>query len=404
MFTRDIQIDGRIFIDGQGSGTSGYILTSAGAGLPIYWSPLNTQPGSTQWGGNSGDPIFYVQHVLIGSASVNSYNYNLAVVGNAFVSSDITSANIIPSVDNFYTLGTPAKRWKNIQVGPGTIFIQDQQAPFTQIGLSVSGGFLLLDNAQGLRTGNVYFMDGTIQQTAYNPTANISTYNGFFSNALFTGNLFTYNATASNALFAYNATASNALFTGNLFAYNATASNALFTYNATASNALFTGNLFAYNATASNALFAYDATASNAMFAPDFYGNVHANSIVFSDSTIQKTAYVAPTANIIPTASATVYVDLSSSNSYIVCNLNSGGLNIYPVNPTPGRCVEVFATWNATTSGATVTIQNLAGKNVHAYGVNGSNAGIPITKTMNSIRIISADKTFANTFAIVSNY
>jgi hypothetical protein len=65
-----------------------------------------------------------------------------------------TTGDLIPSADNVYTLGTSVFRWKSLQLGPGTIFIQDAGTG-RQAGLSVENGVLLIDGADSLRIGNV---------------------------------------------------------------------------------------------------------------------------------------------------------------------------------------------------------------------------------------------------------
>ena len=64
------------------------------------------------------------------------------------------SADVIPTEDNKFTLGTLDKRWKSLQLGPGTLYIQDQVTG-AQAGLTVNSGSLLLDGADSLRIGNV---------------------------------------------------------------------------------------------------------------------------------------------------------------------------------------------------------------------------------------------------------
>jgi hypothetical protein len=66
------------------------------------------------------------------------------------------NGNIVPSADNKYTLGTSDKRWKSLQLGPGTLYIQDQKTG-AQAGLTVNNGALLLDGTDSLRIGNVQF-------------------------------------------------------------------------------------------------------------------------------------------------------------------------------------------------------------------------------------------------------
>ena len=67
---------------------------------------------------------------------------------------DGVTGDLIPSADNFYTLGTSTFRWKSLELGPGTIFIEDGGTG-KQAGISVEDGVLLIDGAETLRLGNV---------------------------------------------------------------------------------------------------------------------------------------------------------------------------------------------------------------------------------------------------------
>jgi hypothetical protein len=72
--------------------------------------------------------------------------------------SNLLSVNgdLVPAIDNTYNLGTLEKRWKSLQLGPGTLWIQDSEVtPPTQVGLTVKSGALLLDGADSLRIGNM---------------------------------------------------------------------------------------------------------------------------------------------------------------------------------------------------------------------------------------------------------
>ena len=64
------------------------------------------------------------------------------------------SGNVVPAVDNFYTLGLPDYRWKSLQLGPGTIYIQDLSTG-DQAGIAVDNGSLLVDGTDSLRIGNI---------------------------------------------------------------------------------------------------------------------------------------------------------------------------------------------------------------------------------------------------------
>ena len=67
---------------------------------------------------------------------------------------DGLSGDLVPSADNLYTLGTSTFRWKSLELGPGTIFIEDVGTGI-QAGISVEDGVLLIDGAETLRLGNV---------------------------------------------------------------------------------------------------------------------------------------------------------------------------------------------------------------------------------------------------------
>ena len=62
--------------------------------------------------------------------------------------------DLIPAKDNFFSLGTDKMRWKSLQLGPGTLFIEDIKTGI-QAGISVDGGSLLVDGADSLRIGNL---------------------------------------------------------------------------------------------------------------------------------------------------------------------------------------------------------------------------------------------------------
>ena len=64
------------------------------------------------------------------------------------------ASNLVPSKDNTFSLGTSKLRWKDIQVGPGTIYLEDKETG-RQVALTVNAGTLLLDGTDSLRIGNV---------------------------------------------------------------------------------------------------------------------------------------------------------------------------------------------------------------------------------------------------------
>ncbi len=62
--------------------------------------------------------------------------------------------NLIPAQDNLFTLGTAERRWRSLQLGPGTLYIEDLKTGL-QAGISVEGGALLVDGTDSLRIGNL---------------------------------------------------------------------------------------------------------------------------------------------------------------------------------------------------------------------------------------------------------
>jgi hypothetical protein len=66
----------------------------------------------------------------------------------------LIDGNLVPSLDNTYSLGSSELRWKDLQLGPGTLYIEDQVTG-AQVGVTVIDGALLLDGADSLRIGNI---------------------------------------------------------------------------------------------------------------------------------------------------------------------------------------------------------------------------------------------------------
>jgi hypothetical protein len=77
---------------------------------------------------------------------------------------ELTKLDLIPALDNVYTLGTTSSRWKSINVGPGTINITDQTL-LTNASLTVDNGVLQINGANQLQVGQLKFIDNTIEST-----------------------------------------------------------------------------------------------------------------------------------------------------------------------------------------------------------------------------------------------
>jgi len=98
------------------------------------------------------------------------------IANQIHVASDVkigtVSGDLIPTKDNVFTLGTSENRWKGLQLGPGTLFIEDNQTG-KQAGLTVSKGALLINGINSIKIGEtqltaagLLFPDGTVQKTA----------------------------------------------------------------------------------------------------------------------------------------------------------------------------------------------------------------------------------------------
>lgn len=72
--------------------------------------------------------------------------------------------DIVPSLDNTYTIGTSDKRWQEVYIGPGTIYITDDITG-DDAELTVSDGVLQIDGANQLNVGQLKFVDNTIEST-----------------------------------------------------------------------------------------------------------------------------------------------------------------------------------------------------------------------------------------------
>lgn len=82
--------------------------------------------------------------------------FAMATTVKSVTATKVTSLaqNVLPAKDNFYNLGSTKFRWKSLQLGPGTLYIQDQETG-KQAGLSVSSGSLLIDGAESFGIGNI---------------------------------------------------------------------------------------------------------------------------------------------------------------------------------------------------------------------------------------------------------
>ena len=113
-----------------------------------------------------------------GSSGVVTVTAPITNTGNstsATIGIDLANipANIVPSITNTYTLGSPTKRWADIYIGPGTINITDSVTG-NNAGITVANGIFQINGVvqaqlPNVKVTNLTFNDNTIQTTAYVP-------------------------------------------------------------------------------------------------------------------------------------------------------------------------------------------------------------------------------------------
>ena len=116
--------------------------------------------------------IYLIMGLLLISGSVFGYEFSSYSNRNIVIDASSLAGNLIPSADNKYVLGSTTARWKSLQLGPGTLYIEDQ-ASGKQAQITVKAGALEIDGASSLKIGaaqltakGLVFPDGTLQTTA----------------------------------------------------------------------------------------------------------------------------------------------------------------------------------------------------------------------------------------------
>lgn len=72
------------------------------------------------------------------------------------------SSDLVPSLDNFFNLGSSVFRWKSLQLGPGTLYMEDIMTGL-QAAMTVSAGTFLLDGVESLTLGNIQITENGIR-------------------------------------------------------------------------------------------------------------------------------------------------------------------------------------------------------------------------------------------------
>ena len=161
-------------------GTTGQVITATGTGSGIQWA--SGGGGSSQWSGISGNPIYYVPQVGVGSTATPTSN--LQVTGNVYASNAIITANV-------FTTGTVDMSQLTIGGSAGT---PGQVLTATGTGSSIvwasGGGGGGSSQWSGVSGFPIYYVPQVGIGSATTATSNLQvTGNLYVSNAITTTNI-----------------------------------------------------------------------------------------------------------------------------------------------------------------------------------------------------------------------
>jgi hypothetical protein len=88
--------------------------------------------------------------------------------------------DLIPSLDDTYSLGSSTNRWKELYLGEGTLYITDTVTGL-DAALTVTNGTLFVNGVSLMSVAGLEFADNTTQTTAFDPTP--TTFNPQFTDA-----------------------------------------------------------------------------------------------------------------------------------------------------------------------------------------------------------------------------
>ena len=113
---------------------------------PTGLQGIQGSTGPTGIGINIGNTGY--GNVVLYDSNTSTFYKSATIYTSTGPTGDIVNVdgNIYPVVDNFYSLGTPTQRWKDLNIGPGTIFIIGTTGQTGTIGLNngivyTAGGF-----------------------------------------------------------------------------------------------------------------------------------------------------------------------------------------------------------------------------------------------------------------------
>lgn len=158
-----------------------YYVTRGTSGTTPIWTRAtdynNSQAGQVAQGDellvlggtSNGNKAFFM------SAPGTGPNFAIKIGTDNIVfgqTSNLTNVNtdILPALDNTYTLGSPSLRWKSVNIGPGTLYITDQTLG-TSAAITVNNGVFNIGGVvqaqlPNVRLTNLTFNDNTVMTTA----------------------------------------------------------------------------------------------------------------------------------------------------------------------------------------------------------------------------------------------
>jgi hypothetical protein len=111
------------------------------AGTGLAWNPIDTE--------------FEVDETHITTATQTALDLKSPLASPTFTGT-VTTGNVLPATDNTFDLGSPTKMWKDIYVGPGSLYVNGQKVIQDESGAIVVSADV--DENLGLRTsgsGNI---------------------------------------------------------------------------------------------------------------------------------------------------------------------------------------------------------------------------------------------------------